>query len=534
MGNQIFIHGGHDGSVWLDDFYIMDLTEVVKMNSDKISWSRPAVHGVLPTPRACHSLTRIGDKLVVFGGYDGRACFNSLFILDLNTFNWSEPKTSGATPTARNAHAACAVSGHKLFIYGGHSGREHLNQLHIFDLNTFSWSTPIVHGDLPGGMRGHSMIWLGDNRIFQFGGYNGERRLNSSWLFDIESSTWQIIYPYGQTPQGRQRHSLNMRVRHARNASEVTCADIFVFGGFDGTQWLDDLSCLSIPLSKSSASAASKALMVNDVSSHAPPQLMYAPPVHQQQQQPMATQQQSLPPMHQFAPAAPPPVLHQNAPPSGVANSSSYHPSSSMQQQQQQKQNALIESQQACLSKYRRLIDDPQFADVILSVDGRELHAHRCILAAQSQHFHQLFTNPQYAAQPGHVIHVKMAGASLEAYAALVEYFYTGSAAEEDLTQGPQAVELLGELYGLARQFEAHGLVKRCEERLVAALDEKASWAVLRIADKQKAPGMRQRALEFILRNYNNVVQNEGFAEMKDYPHLLMEVARMVANTNGH
>eukprot|EP00389_Voromonas_pontica_P010546 GDKH01016068.1.p1 GENE.GDKH01016068.1~~GDKH01016068.1.p1 ORF type:complete len:58 (-),score=0.72 GDKH01016068.1:45-188(-) len=44
---------------------------------------------------------------------------------------------------------------------------------------------------------------------------------------------------------------------------------------------------------------------------------------------------------------------------------------------------------------------------------------------------------------------------------------------------------------------------------------------------------MRQRALDFILRNYNLVVQNEGFAEMKDYPHLLMEVARMVANTNS-
>eukprot|EP00388_Colpodella_angusta_P046021 GDKK01067989.1.p1 GENE.GDKK01067989.1~~GDKK01067989.1.p1 ORF type:complete len:605 (-),score=140.95 GDKK01067989.1:215-2029(-) len=518
MGNQIFIHGGHDGNVWLDDFYVLDFTDVVKNHSDRVVASRPSTYGNAPSPRACHSLTRIGDRLVVFGGYDGKTCFNSLHILDLNTLNWTQPDTKGPTPTARNAHAACAVSNNKLYVYGGHSGREHLSQLHIFDMMTYTWSAPIVHGDLPAGMRGHSMVWLGDSRIFQFGGYNGESRLNFSWIFDVETLTWTLVHPAGYLPQGRQRHSLNLRIRHARSANEYTCADIFVFGGFDGSQWLDDLACLSVPLSKPAI-----ANTTNNI--------------------PLQTQQ----PAHIFNPAPMQPLIPQTQQPVPQQQQQPLAPVSAPWNQQSTIQtingkppvvaaapvNHLLEAEQACLSKYRRLIDDPQFADVILSVDGRELHAHRCILAAQSQHFHQLFTNPQYAAQPGHVIHVKMAGASLEAYAALIEYFYTGSAAENDLTQGPQAVELLGELYGLAKQFEAHGLVKRCEERLIGALDDKACWAVLRISDKQKAPSMRQRALDFILRNYNLVVQNEGFAEMKDYPHLLMEVARMVANTNS-
>lgn len=54
-------------------------------------WSKPKVSGSKPSARACHTMSRVGRKLYMFGGYDGDKCFNDIDILDLDTMTWIMP-----------------------------------------------------------------------------------------------------------------------------------------------------------------------------------------------------------------------------------------------------------------------------------------------------------------------------------------------------------------------------------------------------------------------------------------------------------
>jgi hypothetical protein len=51
--------------------------------------------GAPPAPRHCHSAVSYGDKVVSFGGTDGKNRFNDVYILDTGSFFLLLPFFSG-------------------------------------------------------------------------------------------------------------------------------------------------------------------------------------------------------------------------------------------------------------------------------------------------------------------------------------------------------------------------------------------------------------------------------------------------------
>jgi len=126
----------------------------------------------------------------------------------------------------------------KLYLFGGHSGNKHLTDLHVFDAQKLQWSQPEILGSPPPGLRGHSANLIG-RKIFLFGGYDGKGRTNELNVLDTAEGkwlrpTWPTESPH--TPPGRQRHS----------ASLIGSKRIYIFGGFDGSRWLNDLHILDV------------------------------------------------------------------------------------------------------------------------------------------------------------------------------------------------------------------------------------------------------------------------------------------------
>eukprot|EP00744_Colponema_vietnamica_P003773 GILI01005726.1.p1 GENE.GILI01005726.1~~GILI01005726.1.p1 ORF type:complete len:497 (+),score=112.38 GILI01005726.1:197-1687(+) len=230
VGTRLFVHGGHDGSKWLADLHILDTNSA----SPTTAWSKPVVSGQLPSARACHTMTRVGRKLYMFGGYDGAKCFNDVDVLDLDTMTWIQPRPQGTLPQARNAHTITVV-GTKLYLFGGHSGNKHLKDLHILDTETLTWHQPDVLGVCPPGLRGHTANLIG-HKIFLFGGYDGRGRSNDLYVLNTETMKWMHPTECDKTPAGRQRHT----------ASLVGSRQLFIFGGFDGNKWLNDLHVLDV------------------------------------------------------------------------------------------------------------------------------------------------------------------------------------------------------------------------------------------------------------------------------------------------
>jgi N-acetylneuraminic acid mutarotase len=233
VGIKLFIHGGHDGMQWLSDLYTLD--------TDSGRWDLPSISGEPPSARACHTLTRVGHKLYMFGGFDGTKCFNDIDILDLDTMTWIRPAIGGKLPKARNAHTMTCV-GKKVFLFGGHSGNKHLQDLHILDTIHMQWDSPNIAGVPPPGLRGHTSNVIG-NKIYVFGGYDGRGRSNDLHILNLESSQWEHVHmnktisdKKDSAPPGRQRHT----------ACLVGSQKLYIFGGFDGFKWRDDMHVLDV------------------------------------------------------------------------------------------------------------------------------------------------------------------------------------------------------------------------------------------------------------------------------------------------
>ena len=77
-----------------------------RSSMDYETWSMD-VKGSPPSPRSYHTATRIGQRMVVFGGRSrpGNA-FNDVFILDLSTSTWEECHPCGDAPSPRWKHVA--------------------------------------------------------------------------------------------------------------------------------------------------------------------------------------------------------------------------------------------------------------------------------------------------------------------------------------------------------------------------------------------------------------------------------------------
>ena len=58
-----------------------------------------------------------------------------------HALTWSQPDRHGVPPSPRNGHT-CDLIDSKLFIFGGGDKADLLNELHVFNVHTLTWSMP--------------------------------------------------------------------------------------------------------------------------------------------------------------------------------------------------------------------------------------------------------------------------------------------------------------------------------------------------------------------------------------------------------
>lgn len=120
-----------------------------------------------------------------------------------------------------------------------------------------SWSTPLCHGALPPARDCHSMV-ADDSIIYVFGGFDGVNPLADVCAFDTGASracdawcvlfvytamsTWSAVPVRGNPPSARYSHS-----------ATLIGGNVFVFGGFDGRQPLNDLFIFNVGMLPDSA-----------------------------------------------------------------------------------------------------------------------------------------------------------------------------------------------------------------------------------------------------------------------------------------
>ena len=113
-----------------------------------------------------------------------------LHLLDLSKQSWSEQAFSGRCPQKAFGHFACIWNERNLLLLSGEAeGKEPHVELFLLDLDSFSWSRPVVQGLPPCARLGHAVAVV-DERLYLFGGLvlRGEEAVLDKTVYVLESS----------------------------------------------------------------------------------------------------------------------------------------------------------------------------------------------------------------------------------------------------------------------------------------------------------------------------------------------------------
>lgn len=121
--------------------------------------------------------------------------------------------------------------------------------------------------------------------------------------------------------------------------------------------------------------------------------------------------------------------------------------------------NKVIECSKNDLNDFESLFKEQIFSDVSVMVAGKEIRAHKCILAARSPIFAEMLTSKEDPKKANKKDILKIKGISYEIMREILVYMYTGRIRDLGKTKSE-------EILLAAKKFSINSLVAKCEEFL--------------------------------------------------------------------
>ena len=176
--------------------------------------------------------------MLVSAGEANNTDLNDLWAMNLDTKFWYkldlDSQGHDQKFVSKRFHTVSSLSKSRVVSFGGcHSEYVHLNDVNVFDLNTFVTSDGAdCHvtcskldmrgmGPIPSSRWGHAAT-VSNDKLFILGGRNNED-INDLYCFDIHNKRWTKIDIGHPMPKPRRRHS-----------AIFVASTIVMFGGFDG------------------------------------------------------------------------------------------------------------------------------------------------------------------------------------------------------------------------------------------------------------------------------------------------------------
>jgi N-acetylneuraminic acid mutarotase len=237
-GNKLLLFGGcTGGSKYSGDTWACDLTAK--------AWTNLKPTGTLPSPRASQAMAYdpVGDKLIVFGGYDGKTYYGDLWAYDLTRNAWNTLTPTGAAPAARHGNSLVYdPQSKKMILFGGYNGSTQYNDTWAYDPAANSWTDLKPTGNLPAGRDSQAMAYDSDDKVMVlFGGWSTTEQFDDTWAYDPANNSWTVLKPTGVAPTARALHQM---------VYDPAIKKIVLFGGgtssatFNDT-WLFDFAARS-------------------------------------------------------------------------------------------------------------------------------------------------------------------------------------------------------------------------------------------------------------------------------------------------
>ncbi|XP_065205307.1 speckle-type POZ protein B-like isoform X18 [Planococcus citri] len=179
-----------------------------------------------------------------------------------------------------------------------------------------------------------------------------------------------------------------------------------------------------------------------------------------------------------------------------------------------------IEMPECDLSKnFASFFESQTSTDVVLSVNGKDFHAHKTVLAARSPVFCAMFKHSTKENELNRVDIVDINEAVVEE---MLKYIYTGKCDDLD--------ELAEGLLAAADKYDLSRLKIMCAKKLIKGLSFENATNVLILADMHHHEDLNRKTIKFIVANFAQVLNTVGWKNMLlSNPQLVTEVCQAVA-----
>ena len=192
------------------------------------SWS--INHMKLPIRSAGHGVVELEGKLYVAGGHDGKEYLDSLYSLDMSTMVWEEMSSM----MSKRSYIAAVIFNGKIIVLGGRDETSVLKTVEMYDPNTNMWiEMPNMNQ-----RRSHFGATVFEGKLFAVGGIaDGRNILSSVEYFCPIENVWIESSPLPTPRYGATAMAMEDK--------------IFVLGGSsDGLARLKSVECFQPGISR--------------------------------------------------------------------------------------------------------------------------------------------------------------------------------------------------------------------------------------------------------------------------------------------
>lgn len=339
--------------------------------------------------------------------------------------------------------------------------------MHIFDFKTNTWTEVQPKGQIPTARS--CPAWAKDDtHLWIHGGYDGVDRKADFYAFDLQTFTWTELPCLGAAPSPRYFHSCCLYGNK-----------LYVYGGYSGNERLDDMYAYDfetshwaqVDCSQGDAPSGRSSLVAQVYGNF----------------------------LYVFG---------------------GYNGSSVLNDFYKFRLKPIGVPPPSLVSDFRRLINNADLADVRFLVEGKEVFAHRAVLAIRSEYFRvMLCGGMRESTGKSPDSPIELPDVSHTVFLKVLEFLYTDTADDVSLETGIHLL-IASELFMLDR------LKALCEDLIRRDISVDNVISILVASHRHNASGLKDIALEFILKHLNDPAVMAGLHDLKVEPDLLLEIIR--------
>lgn len=184
VGSYLYVYGGTSLTEMFNDVHRLDF--------NSFEWEKLSIGGTTE-PRAYHAgVLHDHGLIIIFGGYTSKGLNDELLLLDTVNQHWGHPVSIGLSPSPRKQHSLSKVS-NKIWLFGGETDLGITNDLWYYEMYKRHWFQ-VSPSNSPSQRHGHAVVSHG-SKFFLFGGCNNIKHLCYSdlYTFTPDLEKWEKI-----------------------------------------------------------------------------------------------------------------------------------------------------------------------------------------------------------------------------------------------------------------------------------------------------------------------------------------------------